>query len=216
MLADLLKWGSKRSGVADRFGSASPPTVEAVVASKAFAKLVATLSQREAPILLDFGPVIGPNVAYCGERLGCKLFIEDVLADIDLFLRRKTTEDLATLFNRRFTHAEDSIDGILCWDLFDFLDKAAAQALARQVVRLLRPGGAVVGFFCTTGVEHAPFTRFEIVDDQHIRHRHHRGVGGRKLSLPNRDIIRMFEGLVVADSFLLKNNIREMVLRKPA
>jgi SAM-dependent methyltransferase len=214
VLADLLKWGSKRPGLTGRFGMAPPPREEPVVASKAFSKLVATLAQREAPVLLDFGPVIGANVGYCGERLGCKLFIEDVLADIDLFLRGKAAEDLAARFGRRFSHPDGSIDGILCWDLFDYLDRAAAQALAREVVRLLRPGGAVVGFFCTTGADHAPFTKFEIVDDTQIRHRRHPGAGGRKRSLPNRDIIRMFDGLVVADSFLLKNNIREMVLRK--
>ncbi len=114
----------------------------------------------------------------------------------------------------RFSHADASIDGILCWDLFDFLDKAASQALAGQIVRMLRPGGAVMGFFCSTGVERAPFTKFEIVDDKTLRHRYHPGAGGKKVSLPNRDILRMFEGLVVADSFLLKHNTREMLLRK--
>lgn len=71
-----------------------------------------------------------------------------------------------------------------------------------------------MGFFCTSAVERAPFTKFEIVDDKTLRHRSHPGVGGKKVSLPNREILRMFEGLVVADSFLLKNNIREMLLRK--
>ena len=71
-----------------------------------------------------------------------------------------------------------------------------------------------MGFFCTSAVERAPFTKFEIVDDKTLRHRNHPGVGGKKVSLPNRDILRMFEGLVVADSFLLKNNTREMLLRK--
>ena len=71
-----------------------------------------------------------------------------------------------------------------------------------------------MGFFCSTGVEQAPFTKFEIVDDKTLRHRHHPGAGGKKVSLPNRDILRMFEGLVVADSFLLKSNTREILLRK--
>jgi hypothetical protein len=65
-------------------------------------------------------------------------------------------------------------------------------------------------------VERAPFTKFEIVDEQTLRHRYHPGVGGKKVSLQNRDIIRMFEGLVVAESFLLKNNTREILLRKKA
>lgn len=216
MLADLLKWVPKRPESSGRLGNAPAPREELIVASKAFPKLVAALSQRESPVLLDFGPVVGSNVAYCGERLGCKMFIEDILKDVDRQLRGKATEDLASVFDRRFAHPDGSIDGILCWDIFDFLDKAAAQALARQIVRLLRPGGAVVGFFCTTGVERASFTKFEIIDDHHLRHRYHAGVGGRKQSMPNRDIIKMFEALVVSDSFLLKHNTREMVLRKRA
>ena len=214
MLTDLLKWGSKRPESAGRGGDAPSPREEPVVPSKAFPKFVATLAQKESPVLLDLGPVIGSNVGYCGERLGCKLFIEDLLADVDRQLRGTPGSDLAGSMATRFSHPDASIDGILCWDLFDFLDKPTAQALAAQVVRMLKPGGAVMGFFCSTGVERAPFTKFEIVDDQNLRHRYHPGAGGKKVSLPNRDILRMFEGLVVADSFLLKNNTREMLLRK--
>ena len=42
----------------------------------------------------------------------------------------------------------------------------------------------------------------------------HAGSAGPKRVLQNRDIIRMFEGLVVSDSFLLKSNTREMLLRR--
>lgn len=216
MITDLLKWGGKRTDAATRGGDASAPREEPVVGSKAFPKFVTMLSQRDAPVLLDFGPVIGSNVAFCGEKLGCKLFIEDLITDVDRQLRGTAPEPLGSSFERRFSHPDASIDGVLCWDVFDFLDKTAAQTLAQQVVRLLRPGGAVMGFFCTSAVEHSAFTKFEIVDEQHLRHRHHPGVGGKKQSLQNRDIIRMFDGLVVSDSFLLKNNTREMLLRKKA
>jgi hypothetical protein len=107
------------------------------------------------------------------------------------------------------------VDGILCWDIFDFLEKPAATTLAREIVRVLKPGGAVMGFFCTSIAERAPFTKFEIVHEQSsLRHRHHPGVGGQKFVLQNRDIIRMFEGLFVSDSFLLKSNTREILLRR--
>lgn len=213
MLSDILKWG-RRTESSGRSGDAPAPRAEPVVTSKAFPKFVKSLSQKESPILLDFGPVIGPNVAFCGERLGCKLFIEDLVSDVDRHLRGKAPESLAATFEKRFTHPDASIDGILCWDLFDFLDKPAAQVLARQIVRLLRPGGAVMGFFGTAGVERAPFTKFEIVDEHTLRHRYHPGAGGRKQGFPNRDIIRMFEGLIVSDSFLLQNSTREILLRK--
>ena len=214
MLSDLLnKWGGKRSDASGK-GDALAPSEEPTVASKAFPKFVSALTNREAPTLLDFGPVIGANVEFCGERLGCKLFIEDLLADIDRHTRGGTLDTLPDAIAKRFRHGDASVDGILCWDLFDFLDKNASQSLARQIVRLLRPGGVVMGFFCTSAVERSAFTKFEIVDEKSLRHRYHAGAGGKKQALQNRDIIRMFDGLIVSDSFLLKNNTREMLLRK--
>ena len=73
-----------------------------------------------------------------------------------------------------------------------------------------------MGFFTSVTVARAPFTKFEIVDDHTLRHKHHPGAGGPKQPHQNRDVIKMFEGLTVADSFLLKNNTREMLLRKKA
>lgn len=216
-ISDLLKFGGKRSdqsaGGADAATARGPETI---VASKALPKFIAALSSTEAPVLVDFGPVIGSNVAFFGESLGCKLHIEDLAADLERHTRAGTREALPEALTKRFPQADASVDGILCWDIFDFLDKAAAQSLAREVVRVVRPGGAVMGFFCSSAVAHAPFTKFEIVNDTSLRHRPHAGGGGAKVVLQNRDIIRMFEGLTVAESFLLKSNTREILFRKRA
>ena len=218
MLNDLLKWGGKRlepTQAGGPRGVSAGAAEEPVVGSKAFPKFLAALTSQPSPVLLDFGPVIGTNVGFFGERLGCKLFIEDVVSDLDRHTRAGTLDKLPGLLDTRFRHADASVDGILCWDVFDFLDKASTQALAKQVIRMLRPGGAVMGLFCTAArTDHVPFTKYEIVDDGSFRHRVHPGVGGVKRTLQNRDIIRMFEGLVVSDSFLLKSNIREMLLRR--
>ena len=213
MLSDLLKWGGKRPGQPGADPSRPAHRDEPVVPSKGLPKFLNALNQQTSPVLIDFGPVIGSNVEFFGEHLGCKLFIEDLLAEIDRHTRAATLPDLPATFERRFRHGDASADGVLCWDIFDFLDKNAAQALAQQVVRMLRPGGAVMGFFCTSSVDAASFTKYEIVDDRTLRHRHHNGVGGRRRAVQNRDIIRMFEGLIVSDSFLLKNNTREILLR---
>src|SRR5262245_44599899 len=213
MLTDLLKWGGKRPGASGADPSRPGNGEDVVVASKALPKFLTALGQQSSPVLIDFGPVIGSNVEFFGERLGCKLFIEDLIGEVDRHTRTATLPDLPAAFEKRFRHGDASADGVLCWDIFDFLDKTAAQALARQVVRMLRPGGVVMGFFCTSGVAGATFTKFEIVDDVSLRHRRHSGVGGHRRAVQNRDIIRMFDGLVVSDSFLLKNNTREILLR---
>jgi hypothetical protein len=188
---------------------------EPVVASKAFRKFLTVLGQQPAPVLLDFGPVIGGNVEFFGDRLGCKLFIEDIVSDLSRHTRAGTLDALASGFATRFRHEDATVDGVLCWDCFDFLDKASVQALARQIVRLVRPGGVVMGLFCTSSVESSGYTKYEIVDETNLRYRQHPGAGGTRHALQNRDIIRMFEGLNVSDSFLLKNNTREVLLRRP-
>ena len=140
MLSDILKWGGKRlepaaSGAIN--GVPKAAVDEPVVGSKAFPKFLTALTSQPSPVLIDFGPVIGTNVEFFGDRLGCKLFIEDLFADYDRHARAGTLEAFATAIDTRFRHGDGSADGILCWDLFDYLPKAAAQALARQIVRMI-------------------------------------------------------------------------------
>lgn len=219
-ISDLLKFGGKRPEVPDAGpvpNAPAPKGPEPVIPSKALPKFLSALSHTEAPVVIDFGPVIGTNVAFFGEHLGCKLFIEDLATEIDRHARAGTRERLPETLAKRFTQPDASVDGVLCWDVFDFLEVPAAKALAREVVRVLRPGGAVMGFFCTKAIDRAPFTKYEIVEESAaLRHRHHPGTGGPKLVLQNRDIIKMFDGLFVSESFLLKSNTREILLRKRA
>ena len=76
-------------------------------------------------MLLDLGPVVGSNVSFFGEQLGCKIFVEDIFADLDRHVRDGKLERAARRFSKkRFPQADGSVDGILCWDLIDYLDQA--------------------------------------------------------------------------------------------
>ena len=97
MLSDLLKWG-KRGDAAD---IAPPKGAEVVMPSKAFPKfLTAVKNQPEPSIVLDFGPVIGSNVAFLGERLGCKLFIEDLVSELDRHKKAGAVDSMAAVHRR--------------------------------------------------------------------------------------------------------------------
>jgi SAM-dependent methyltransferase len=210
-LSDLFQRRRKDDPEADGGASKAPahPT-------KALKKFLSTLGAHPQPTLLDIGPVVGQNVTFFGERLGCKFQVEEISKDIDRFVREDKLPELPDFLNRRFPQADESFDGILCWDLFDYLDKAAAQALARQLVRVLRPGGVLFVLFNAT--EAVPttriYTRFVVVDEETIQHRSYASARGKQRPLPNRDILRMFEPLRVTDQFLLKTNTREMLFRK--
>ena len=187
-------------------------------------KFLASLGSRQQPVLLDLGPVVGSNVTFFGEQLGCKIFVEDISKDIDRHTKEGTLDALPAFFAHRFPQDAGSVDGILCWDLFDYLDKAAAPPLAAQLTRILRPDGALLAFFATEEQKPAPrsgaakptYTRHIVADPGNLQHRSYPAARGKQKPLQNRDIQRMFEPLRITEQFLLKTKIREMLFRKPA
>jgi SAM-dependent methyltransferase len=187
--------------------------------SKAFARFLSYLTPREAPVLLDLGPVVGSNVSFFGDRLGCKLFVEDVFSDLDRFARENRPPGaFADSLRTRFRRDDASVDGILCWDLVDYLDRASAHVLGGELSRLLKPGGALLGFFATrppAAAEPSSLTKFVVIDDQTLEHRPYQASCRRQPVLNNRDVNRLFDGLRVAEQFLLQTHTREILFRRP-
>lgn len=196
--------------------SAAPPELAdgPVLTSKTLQKFLACLGSRPHPVLLDLGPFSGSNVTSFGQLLGCKVLIGDVFADLDRYTREDRVGEIPAFLSKRFMLEEASVDGVLLWDVFDYLDRPAAQALATALVRTLRPDGALLGFFGSSNHVCIGCTKFIVEDDSHVRLRPHTSGLERHARLQNREIIKMFEGLHVSDSFLLQNGWREMLFRK--
>jgi len=189
---------------------------EASYPTKALHKFLASLQSSDNPLLLDLGPVVGSNVTFFGEQLGCRLRVEDVAKDIDRHVKDGTVDQLPQFFAKRFTQAPGSVDGILCWDVLDYLDRPAAQSLATALSALLRPDGCLLGFFSTADQRDAVYTKYVVVDEATLRYRTYPASRPRQRSLLNGDIIKLFKDLRVTDSFLMKSRVREMLFRKPA
>jgi hypothetical protein len=191
-------------------------TVDAAYATKALHKFLASLQGSEGPLLLDLGPVVGSNVTFFGEHLGCRIRVEDIATDIDRHVKANTLDQLPQFFAKRFTQAPGTVDGILCWDVFDFLDRPAAQALATSLSALLKPEGCLLGFFSTAGTQDSVYTKYVVVDESTLKYRTYPASRPRQRNLLNGDIIKLFKDLRVTDSFLMKSKVREMLFRKPA
>jgi hypothetical protein len=190
--------------------------VEASFPTKALHKFLASLQSNANPQLLDLGPVVGSNVTFFGEQLGCRLRVEDIAKDIDRHVKDGIVEQLPAFFSKRFPQPPGTVDGILCWDVLDYLDRPAAQALATSLSSLLRPDGCLLGFFSTADSREAVYTKYVVVDESTLRYRTYPASRPRQRSLLNGDIIKLFKELRVTDSFLMKSKVREMLFRKPA
>jgi hypothetical protein len=211
----LFKWGSRGVQAPEEEFSVPADAAGTVAASKVLPRFISALSLRPAPVLLDLGPVVGPNISFFGDRLSCKIHVADLYAEVEAHARAGSREGLTEAMNVRIHHAVESIDGILCWDLFDFLDRASGQRLAARLTRLLRPGGVLYGFFGASQANLTSYTRFFVEAMNTLRLRPSPATLTARTVLTTRDINRMFEGLTVAESILLKTSTRETLFRKP-
>ena len=209
--------GVRKTGETGSVAETSVTNVaESAYATKALQKFLNNLQGNENPLLLDLGPVVGSNVNFFGEQLGCRIRVEDIAADIDRHVKSNTLEKLPEFFGKRFTEPAGTVDGILCWDMFDFLERPAAQSLATALSALLKPDGCLLGFFSTAETHHAVYTKYVVVDQSTLKYRTYPAARPRQRNLLNGDIIKLFKDLRVTDSFLMKSKVREMLFRKPA
>jgi hypothetical protein len=215
--------GQRMSRSVDRKGqlvvSSSPASAASdapVFRSKTLQKFLSVVCARPAAEFLDLGPVIGSNITFLGERVGCKIHVENLYADLDRHARDDALDRFGEFLRGRFPLLNKSIDGILCWDVFDYLDPAAATVLAGELMRLLRPEGALLAFFGTLGPHDRSYTKYIIEDEEHLRYHAYAASCARQRVWQNREIMKLFYRLHVFDSVLLKSGVREILFRNSA
>jgi hypothetical protein len=185
-------------------------------ASKSLQPFIDAMRAIPAPVIVDLGPVIGSNVSFLGERLACKLHPIDLHAEIDRLVRAGEEARVSEALAARVAQEPKSVDGILAWDIFDYLLNAEAKSLARRLAAALKPGGLLLGLFTTVPLTEAEFRTYAIVDDEHLRCR--RVAAARK---PTRiwlagDVEALLAPLEVVHAHLLAHDRRETLLRQPA
>jgi hypothetical protein len=206
----LFGWGARRPAEAP----APERPLEATATSVVLPRFLGALSQRTAPVLLDLGPAVGANVTFLGERLGCKLLIGDLFHEVRSVKGESPEEMRAALLARLERTVTSPLDGVLCWDAFDYLDRASSHAVAEFICRRLQSGGVVHGFFATKPGDIDRYSRYFIQTPTSVSCRYEPVTPRKRGVLSTRDLAAMFAGTTVMESVLLKTQSREILLRK--
>ena len=206
----LFGWGARRP--------ADPPapvrSLETSATSVVLPRFLTAVSQRPSPVLLDLGPAIGTNVSFFGERLACKLLIGDLHHDLTAGRISSPDEFRASVLGRLQRTVTSPLDGVLCWDWFDHLDRRTAQAVAELLAGKLADGGVVHGLFSTAPLDIDCYTRYLLVSPSALVCKQELCAPRKRTVLSTRDLSLMFPGTKVTESVLLKNQRREILLRK--
>jgi hypothetical protein len=104
---------------------------------------------------------------------------------------------------------------VLCWDLFDCLDRTSARALADCLCGLLRPQGVLHGLFSTKASNEDSRTKYIVESESAVRCRREPAEPLPHYALQTGEINKMFAGLSTVESVLLVTHTREVLFRKP-
>lgn len=165
-------------------------------------------------VVLDLGPVRSATVAIFG-RFRCRLEIADLGDAIEALNTADGPDErqaklLALLPPRR----REATDIVLCWDLLNYLEPPALEALMGEVRQRLRPG-ALVHALIAYSTPRMPVRPQHIVPTEDYRLVHAPVSGEERPArryTPD-ELRRLMGGYVVERAMLLKNGMQEFLFR---
>ena len=173
--------------------------------------------------ILDLGTTCGHNLEFLSQQ-GYKVFAEDLLANLRppgtpwprQRAARKGKGSIQMLAIQPFPHPDNHFHGVLCWDVFDFLDRDEAVQLAGQIHRMLAPGGLALAFFNSRRTESPePLYRYRIEGPDRMEYS---CTGNKRLiryAYQNRDIMIIMAKFQVEAFYYLRHRMREVLVEKP-
>jgi len=187
--------------------------------TKVISDFVGGMAKKPAPIVLDIGPVIGVNIEYL-LNFGIKVYMEDLLAayskpQYSALIDDKLTFDDERFFAENLKYADNYFDGLICWDILDYLDAKFAKKFIAQISAKMKPGSLVLGFFHTHRVEGPDFThKYRLVNESTLEYVPLERRMEMKKIYASREINQLFSGYQSQRFYLLKHNVLEVMLRK--
>lgn len=185
----------------------------ATIAAKVF---INELAANERSYVLDLGCLCDTNIEFFLGR-GCRVFVDDILRlNVRISKGPEANIDIwADNLLDSLDYPPNFFDGILCWNLFDYLDAEGSKRISHKLWTLLKISGCALALFRPEGAGTMDdVLRYRILSPAELFY--------EVLPFPplkgkphqNRDIGGLVAPLSLGNSYRLKNGWREVVLRK--
>lgn len=172
---------------------------------------------QEGLCMLDLGSTSPINISRL-TGLGHKLYNEDLLTSSSDPALQIRSDDGKPAFNVEQFLAENlafdhpMFDGVLFWDIADYLPEAAVKPVVDRMAAVMKPGGVLLAFFHTrdAGPE-TPYHRYHIAGNDSLDFQ-----PGSRFRLQrvfnNRHIENLFKEFSSLKFFLARDNMREVLV----
>lgn len=166
--------------------------------------------------ILDLGSASQATMSFVTGR-GHKFYAEDILSALHGNAEFRKLEDESDEHVQRFLDAylkydDGQFDGVLGWDVLDFLADPLVKPVVDHLHKLVKPGGALLAFFHAEPAGKAvPQCQYRISTEEslEIKECHH---GKLQRQFHNRSIENLFRRFASLKFYLSRDNLREVVI----
>jgi hypothetical protein len=222
VLGKLRSPDERSAGAAQATRAAAQPAVRHSNGLKDFLWLM----PNEPPgRLLDLGPVSQATVSFFTER-GFRVSTEDLIRCWDEFEaeRKSRTEEsgdaeppdpaalAAEYLQANLLFEPESFQGILAWDVFDFLETELLEPLVARLHEMLVPGGVLLAAFHDATA--ADVFHYRVRDGETLELVPARRPQMVRRVFQNREILALFSGFRSSRTFVGRDHLREALFLK--
>jgi len=181
-----------------------------------FTSLMGIMSNEHKWVILDLGPARAANLEVLS-RFRCRLFIEDTHELVSSF-RGDSAEDKATLANwfEQWTPGVSpaSIDVVIAWDIFNYLNPELCKAFIDLLAPLLKPGAYIYLLVYSQKDMSAQPIPYKIISDDRLAYQPPTKATRPAPRFNQTDLKKYFPQFNVVKSVLLRNGIQEYLFRE--
>lgn len=186
--------------------------------SRGLEQFFSCIRDRTGLTILDLGGASQANVSFI-TSLGHKLYSEDFLRS----MQETFGEDDANQANagriefflrQSLDYPDYSFDGVLVWDVLEYMSPPLLAAVIERLNRITRPGAYLLAFFHSDErATEVPYYAFRIQDFNQIQVS---ASGNRKPAqlFNNRTLEKLFQKFDSVKFFLTRENLREVIVKR--
>ncbi len=230
MLADRLKGffrataGAASASAAGPFSSKPRPAALAVESvttrhSRGLEQFFAYIRDQSGLKILDLAGASQENLSFL-TSLGHRVSTQDFVRSFDETFGTEETQDQGSVnliqyfLTQNLDFPEDSFDGVLLWDVLQYLPPAVLTAAVDRLARIVRPRSYMLAFFNSDDkMTTVPATTFRIQDSKNLI-LSQRGTRKQAQLFNNRSLEKLFSQFDSVKFFLTRENLREVIVKR--
>ena len=187
-------------------------------ASRGLEEFFSNIHGQSGLTLLDLGGATQQNVSFI-TNLGHRLYSEDFLQILGEASEGDGLADQANpgridyFLRQALDYPEQHFDGVLIWDVLEYLAPALLTAVVERLHRIVRPGSCMLSFFhADDKLDEVPYYAFRIQDIKTL-HISQQGVRRPARLFNNRSLEKLFSRSESVKFFLTRDRLREVVVK---